>query len=178
MIGDLFDFTLTKMGIPVPYRSTMVDLGDLAAKAADELRRNSPTRTIILDRTGDLRGHWDPDRLARGLQTMLSTGLKFGQVSAPLRVSCLAREADGVVEVTVETPANPGFGDHLQRLFHEVEAGSEIDQDGQWIALSVLRQVIAAHRGTLELAASPEDGIRFSMRLPRQSANSSSTPPG
>lgn len=172
MIGDLFDFTLAKMGIPVPYRPTSVDLGELAAKAVDEMIRSNPTRTLVIDRTGDLRGHWDSDRLLRSLQTMLATGLKFGRVSETVRVGCVAREATGLVEVTIETATNTGFGDHLQRLFQDTEAGGEIDQDGQWIALTVLRQTVAAHRGVVELTASAADGIRFFMRLPRQVADS------
>jgi K+-sensing histidine kinase KdpD len=176
MIGDLFDFTLAKMGIPFSYRSMPLDLGDLAAKAVDDLRRNNPTRTLVLDRAGDLRGYWDPDRLLRALQTMVTTGLKFGQASEALRVSCVVGEADDVLEVTVETPTNPAYGDHLQHLFQDIEAGGEIDHDGHWIALSVLRQTITAHGGTVEFAASPADGIRFCARLPRRAADGSSAP--
>jgi len=177
MIGDLLDFTFMKIGIPLPHHLAELNLGNLAAKAVDELHVSTPARTVALELSGDLSGRWDQDRLLRALQTVLATAHKFGTPSEPLRMSCVDRTDHGVVEVTVEVAENPALVGHLLRLFQNVEAGDEIDQDGQWIALAVLRRTIAAHQGTLEVVSSPADGVRIAARLPRQAANGGSTVP-
>lgn len=172
MIGDLFDFAFARMGMPVPFRPSALNLGDLTAKAMDELRTSTPSRTLSLERSGELLVRFDQDRLLRGLQTMLTTAHKFGQPSEPVRIACAGVD-DSEVEVVLEVGLNPAFGDYLARLLESTEAGGELDKDGLWIALSVLRQTISAHAGTLELMASSVGGIRFSLRLPRHPAEAS-----
>ncbi len=168
MIGDLLDFAFVQMGTPVPFRPAPTNLGDLAAKTVEELRTSTPARTISLERSGDLSVSSDQERLGRALHTMLTTAHKFGQSSEPVRLACLAID-DAEVEIVVEVGLNPAFGDHLSRLLKSVDSGGEVDQDGLWIAWSVLSQTIRVHGGTLELLASRADGIRFLVRLPRQS---------
>lgn len=170
MIADLLDFSLAEMQLPAIYRMVDVDLGELALKVVQEERVAHAGRIITLERRGALRGHWDQDRLHRGLATMLTTVLKFGNTAEPLRLTCASSTDDSAVEVAVEAASNPTFGDHLQRLFEAIRLGGEFEKDAHWIPLTVLLQMIQAHQGTLWITASPSDGIRIFAQVPKSPA--------
>ncbi len=168
MIADLFDFTLAELGIATSYRMVDTDLGDLALKAVQDARAAHSGRNIAIERTGDLRGRWDPEKLLRALQTMLATALKFGNSAELLRMSCAPAADPPAVEVSVEVASNPAFGDHLQHLFDSIRSGGEFEKDAQWIPLAILQQIVHAHQGTLWITSSVSDGVRLFVGLPKQ----------
>lgn len=170
MIGDLLDFAYGKIGAGLVTRPVELDLGELAAKAVDEARTATPSRVLAMERSGDLRGQWDADRISRALQTMVSSVLKFGNPQELVRVWCRPSEDGGAVELGVETPANPATVAQVERLFESIESGAELEKDGFAIAVAVLRQTVDAHRGSLRLSASAADGIRARVNLPRSAA--------
>jgi len=133
----------------------------------DEARASTPSRTFELEQSGDLRGRWDLDRMLRGLQTMIASALRFGNPDDTVHVSVLAAGIE--VELRVVVSANPAIVEHVQHLLASLHAGAEIERDGYWIAVAVLRQTVEAHGGTLFASASATEGIRFVVRLPRQS---------
>ncbi|MGD0838550.1 MAG: HAMP domain-containing sensor histidine kinase [Polyangia bacterium] len=171
MVGDLFDFALAEMGIPVPYRMLDADLGELALKAVKDARAAFPGRIIVLEHTGELRGHWDQDRVLRSLQTMLTSALRLGNSSEPVRLVCCATPAQAAVDITVEAAINPAFGDHVQRLFDTIRSHGEFEKDPHWIPLVVLQETVTAHHGSLRISASPSEGIRMSVSLPVSQAS-------
>jgi K+-sensing histidine kinase KdpD len=171
MLGDLLDLAFAQMGIPFSAKRAEVDLGVLVDKTVEEMRAAYPGRSIAVHRLTDLLGQWDRDRLLRALETMVTIALKLGLPSETLQLSCTSSSPEGPVEIKVEVAANPGLGDHPQRLFDAVKPGAGIEsleKDGQWIALWALRHTIEGHGGTLQLSASASEGVRFFVRLPKR----------
>ena len=56
MIGDLLDYTRTRLGAGMPVSPAPMDLGDTCQEVYDEYRSSFPNRLIRFESTGDHAG--------------------------------------------------------------------------------------------------------------------------
>jgi signal transduction histidine kinase len=61
-IGDLLDYTRTRLGARMPVKPEPMDAGELCRALYNEFRSAHPKRAFHYDATGDLTGEWDADR--------------------------------------------------------------------------------------------------------------------
>jgi PAS domain S-box-containing protein len=102
----------------------------------------------------------DPDRLARVFLNLLDNALRHG---AGLITTTLATSPAGQVSVSVSDEGE-GIPEHLAaRAFHKFWHAS---RDGTGLGLYVVRGLVEAHRGTINVDRSPQGGARFQFALP------------
>src|SRR4029078_12569949 len=65
MIEQLLDFTRVRVGRGLELQRAAIDHSDTCAHAVDALRTANPAALIEVHTRGDLRGHWDSDRIAQ-----------------------------------------------------------------------------------------------------------------
>ena len=169
MVGDLLDLTRTRLGegISVTRRST--NLGTVCRRALDELEAFHPDRDIVFECEGDLIGEWDEDRLEQIISNLAGNALQHGDGR---RVTVRARATDGNVTLTVHN-----FGETIPRsafstIFDPmVRASTDDDDPGRvrslGLGLFIVRELVAAHGGTVSVESLEEAGTTFTVRLPR-----------
>ncbi len=146
-------------------RSVVVDGIDAARPAAEGA---GVTIELVDDPSGDpdfVIG--DRDRLAQALDNLLSNALKFSARDATVTVSL--RHDDGFVSVAV---IDTGDGipaveqEHLFDRFARSDTAIERGVPGAGLGLAVVKAIVEAHDGTVELESQVGTGTTVTMRLP------------
>jgi signal transduction histidine kinase len=124
-------------------------------------RLGTPLRARI---ESPVAGHFDPERMAQVVQSLLSNALKFGQ-GQPVEIS-LRCEESGVLLTVVDH----GIGirpEDRTRIFERFErAVSMRNYGGLGLGLWMTRQVVEAHQGAIRVEETPGGGATFEILLP------------
>ena len=167
MIGTLLDFTRLRFQGSLPIALAEVDLGELARNVLAELRAAYRAREIDLSISGNLRGEWDPGRIAQLFTNLVANALTHGERGSPVWIA-LAGEEDSVL-LTVGNRGETIPSALAERLFDPFQQGDGSDiaaRRGLGLGLFIVREIVRAHRGTVSLRSG--DGlVTFVLRLPR-----------
>ncbi len=168
MIRDLLDFTQARMGSGIPLQPATLNLHELAHQVVEEARTAHPERELSFVHQGDGAGVWDSDRIAQVLSNILGNALRYGREGSPVRI-----ESEGQVEhvlLRVHNQGTPIPPELLPRLFEPLtRGGTRLSPSDRSIGLGlfIVRQIVLAHRGTVEVRSSAAEGTTFTVRLPR-----------
>ncbi|QSQ21035.1 PAS domain-containing protein [Pyxidicoccus parkwayensis] len=169
MIRDLLDFTRARQGGGIPVFPRAVELREVVHAVVDEVQAASPGRRIRSEFEGSGAGTWDPDRLAQALSNLVGNALQYSPPDTPVRL--VARGTEHGVEVEVHNQGTPIAPERLPRIFEPLERGAERPEDrgGRSIGLGlyIVRSIIQAHGGTVDVTSTAEAGTTFTVRLPR-----------
>ncbi|BDG09993.1 sensor histidine kinase [Anaeromyxobacter paludicola] len=167
MIADLLDLTQARLGEGIAVHPRRIDLGELAEEMLRELSVAYPDRPVELRREGDLAGEWDPDRLSQVLGNLVTNAFKYGDAAAPVVITLRGEERQVCCEVRNRGP--PISAELLPRLFEPLHRGPSLERAGRSIGLGlfIVREILRAHGGHIEVASGAEEGTAFSFCLPR-----------
>jgi signal transduction histidine kinase len=180
MIGDLLDYTRTRLGAGMPVLPAPMNLGTLCQAVFDEYRSSFPDRIIRFESAGDLTGSWDSDRLRQMISNLLGNAVQHGATDAPI-VMKLRGEASDVVFVVHNggPPISPG---ELSKIFEPLVRGSSTgkptaNRPGSiGLGLYIAREIALSHGGTIDVTSTRETGTSFTVRLPRHALVKSRQP--
>jgi signal transduction histidine kinase len=146
-----------------------VDLASLAADAAADTAASFAEAgvTLRVEVPASAPALADPVRIRQIIGNLLTNAAKFTPTGghAALRVSGDDRES--VIEVSNSGP--PLSPAELERVFDRFYRGQGARAGGSGIGLAVVRQLVAAHHGSVT-ARSTAAGTVFTVRLPRAAA--------
>ena len=166
LLDDLTDFNRQRLGVGLYVAPSPTDLRDIVEEELRELRSAHPDREIGLHVTGDLSGHWDPQRLQQVVCNLVVNALKYGMPGSLVRVVAEGRAED--VRVVVENEGQPIAASALASFFDPLRRGAGVatEEGSLGLGLFICAEVAKAHGG--EITATSTDGTTaFTMRLPR-----------
>jgi PAS domain S-box-containing protein len=155
-----------------------IDLGRVVEEVASRLAPVAARAGVSLriDLDPDLEGHWDPVRLEEIVANLLSNAIKFGR-GAPVDVTAEDRGAE--VRLSVRDRGIGIAGDDVERIFDRFErAAAEQSYGGIGMGLWIVRQLVMAHGGAIEVDSTPGAGATFTVTLPRSGPSAEAPPPG
>ena len=170
MIGDLLDFTRSRLGGGFPIQTRRIDLRELCEEVIEELELAYPERTIEFEARGDAWGNWDPDRIAQVVSNLVGNALQHSPESGTVRVD-IRDEGDRVLlETSNAGPPIPS--EVLPHLFEPGRRGppgrGRKESSGLGLGLYIVQQIVLAHGGTISVLSSAEEGTTFTVSLPRR----------
>jgi signal transduction histidine kinase len=170
MVGDLLDFTRSRLGPGVPIARGEMDLATEAAHAVEEARAANPDRVFKLNTSGDLRGRWDSARIGQVLANLLGNAAQHGSPDAPISVTARGETNEVVLQVHNRGPEIPAM--HLPGLFSPFKRlQADGTAGGAWsslgLGLHIVERIVTAHGGSMDVKSSSEGGTFFTARLPR-----------
>ncbi|HMM74378.1 MAG TPA: sensor histidine kinase [Gammaproteobacteria bacterium] len=154
---------------PREPRFARQDLGEIAHHVVDLLRERAAAKEIAIEcvTAGDASLDCDRDQL---VQVLLNLVVNATQVLGPgghVRIGIVPDGADVRVDVDDDGPGIPATRrDEILEPFVSDHAG------GIGLGLSIVREIVAMHRGRLAIADSPLGGARFTLWLPCERAAS------
>lgn len=168
LVNDLLDFTQARLGSGLSIVRAPMNLHGVIAQVAEEVRMAHPTREIELDLDGDGAGSWDQRRLAQVAVNLMTNALKYSPADVPIRVS--TRGEGDRVELRVFNPGQPIAAELLPHLFEPMRRGSsEPEPLGRSVGLGlyIVKHIVDAMGGTIEVTSTAEAGTTFRLLLPR-----------
>jgi two-component system, OmpR family, sensor kinase len=126
--------------------------------------------TVALDRFEPVRVQGNADRIKQLLLNLLSNAIKFTPDGGYIRLSLYRAEDDAVLRV-----ADSGIGiaeDDLKHIFDRfwqadtsrVRLAHPTESSG--LGLSIVKWIVEAHAGTIEVHSELDQGTTFTVRLP------------
>jgi signal transduction histidine kinase len=145
-------------------REERVDLAGLAGDCITDLRARAEEAQVGV--RDDLEPAWvsgEPALLERMIANLIDNGIRHNVPGGWLRVS--TRTEGGRVRLSVANGGahiDPVLAPTLTEPFRRLERGA----GGFGLGLSIVRSVVDAHRGTVELSAPAEGGLTVQIELP------------
>jgi two-component system OmpR family sensor kinase len=165
LVDDLL--ALARLDALPASRRVLVDIRELAVQAVADARALEPWRTITITGTDTIEVLGDPDGLLRVLANLLSNALTHTPPGEPVEVAVRRDGAQAVIEVSDHGPGlPPGHEEQVFERFWRADAARTNGDGGSGLGLSIVREIVRAHEGTVEAANRPDGGAVFTVRLP------------
>ena len=171
LIDDLL-VTAALDGRNVELDPSPTDLAPLLAEVADAFRPRAEAKgqSLGLDvPDGPVRAALDRDRFREVLDNLVSNAVKYTPTGGAIRLTLVAGDdvrvtvADNGPGLTAEDQAKL-FG-RFQRLSARPTGG----ESSTGLGLSIARDLVALHGGTIEVESAHGEGATFTVRVPRLS---------
>lgn len=180
MIDQILDFTRIRMGGGIPLVRKKVDLGEVCQSMVDELEGGDGHTGIELEIVGDASGLWDEDRLAQVVSNLVGNA----QQHRPSPGSAIKIRLDGtdparvILDVWNEGAVPPEL---LSVIFEPLRTGADrklAGSSGLGLGLYITHQIVAAHKGAIDVESSEAAGTHFVVGIPRKPAEGYDTSNG
>jgi signal transduction histidine kinase len=171
LISDLMDFTLTGLGRAMPFHREPVDLKVLCREVVDSYRTTHPRRTLRFDSDGDVTGVWDAGRLRQVVSNLMGNAIQHGSPEGPVELSVASEGSTVVLRVHNEGPPIPP--DLLPTIFDPLvryatrESAARRIPGSIGLGLYIVREIVVAKGGTVEVTSTAQEGTTFTVRIPR-----------
>jgi signal transduction histidine kinase len=164
MTALIDDAIAVARGATVSDRRERVDLMALVrVEAAERPDRSIEIEELAQNTECTVLG--DPVALHRVLANLLDNALRHG-TRAAVSVDC----REQVVAIAVDDDG-PGIPDAEREAvfepFYRLETSRSRTTGGSGLGLAIVRQIVAAHGGTIAIGTSPLGGARLALTLPR-----------
>lgn len=169
MITQLLDLSRARMGGGIPVDLQLANLSRVCRQVIEELEVAHPTRRIVYEETTELTARIDPDRIAEVVSNLTGNALQHGGTST---VTVRLREVGPVATLEVHNLGEAIPADVLPHVFDPFRRGKrETKSTSLGLGLYIAHQIMAAHGGALTVTSTPEDGTRFTAKLPLRDAD-------
>jgi signal transduction histidine kinase len=169
MLDDLADLARARLSGGIVVQREPADFLAIARKVVTEHRASNPNREVELSLLGSFDGSWDSPRMEQVLSNLIGNALRHGAANCRVVVILDGRDEERLT-VTVQ---NAGLisPDLLPHVFHPFRSGRDRRDrsDGLGLGLFIVKQLVEAHAGEIEVSSSVAEGTIFRVCLPRAS---------
>jgi signal transduction histidine kinase len=152
-----------------PPAFVSVDLDSVCREIIATLPPQDSARVKILDRLPTVRG--DSVQLREILAQLISNGLKFSKNARNPAVELSGKVEKEAIRISVRdfgVGFDPKHASKLFQVFHKLHAGTDFPGNG--IGLAIVKRLVLAHGGCVEVDAVPQEGATFSISFPNRTA--------
>ena len=174
LISDLLDFTQARLGGGIVLDRRPADLRAIVRPVVEELELTHPERTFVVTLQGDGHGQWDPDRISQVVGNLLANAVHYSPADTVIRLT--AQDDGEDLLLTVHNQGKPIPAERLPQIFEPLRrAASELTKSSRSVGLGlyIVKHIVEAHRGSVSVESTQENGTTLSVRLPRHAE-----PPG
>lgn len=166
MLRDLLDASRVDAGGELRLAPGRCDLHGVVRAVVDDLGTVHGDRFRVHALASPV-GHWDCEGLRRVIEKLAINAIRYGRPEGPVTVTLRESPDHAVIEVHNEGEPIPPeaqaaiFAPHFRQHAHERDARKS------WgLGLTVVRGIVDAHGGTIEVHSTRQDGTTFRVRLP------------
>lgn len=170
MVSELLELVRSRLGKRLPIEAGPMDLADVVHAAIAEACAGNPECDPTVRIEGDTQGVWDAGRVAQLLQNLIGNALQHGSNKRDVTVT-LVGETDAV-RLMVHNFGIPIPGDAIGTIFDPLvrRADEELGAPSTSLGLGlfIVKEVVDAHAGTIEVSSNEAEGTLFTVVLPRK----------
>ena len=169
MLNVLLEVTEAEQGM-MTLRRVPTDLATLLREVRELYEFVAEERGITVQGPppGPCRASVDPARLRQAFANLLDNALKYTPPGGEVSLGCEDDPGSGEVRVTLRDNG-PGIpADEQPRIWNRLYRGDKSRaQRGLGLGLSLVKAVVEAHGGRVEVASREGEGATFTVALPR-----------
>jgi signal transduction histidine kinase len=167
MIEDLLDLARGRLADGIQIVREPGDLAAVLARVVRESQSAKPGRVIEIRQQGHFDGQWDSGRLAQVASNLISNAVQYGNPGEPVIVELEGTREDSV-EMVVSNAGNIPK-ELLPQIFDPFRGRKEPGRrsEGLGLGLYIVKELVEAHEGRVDVTSNPGERTRFSVRLPR-----------
>ncbi len=169
LVNDLLDVSRISVG-QMKLERVPVDLVSVVRSAVATVRPVAASRHVDIEVTlpESMRlVMGDPQRLHQVVWNLLSNAIKFSPPDKPVRVSLEERDTHAVISVADQGKGiDSQFLPRLFTRFSQEESALTRIQGGLGLGLSIVKDLVDLHGGTVQVESVPGKGARFDVALP------------
>ena len=172
MVSDLLEFVRSRLGTQLPVEPCAMNLAQACQTALDQAGAGHPKCEQSLQVNGNVEGHWDPRRLDQLLQNLIGNALQHGASEGA--VTLILSGTDDHVTLQVHNNGTPIAEEALATLFDPLvrSPSEDIGHPGAstslGLGLFIVKEVVDAHHGSIEVSSTEAEGTTFTVVLPKQ----------
>lgn len=166
MIQDFLDVTLIKSGHPAPIKFSEFNLNALIGETVEDLITIHGAR-FVFDAHDDLNVYLGKRSIRRIVENLASNAIKYGSQTGIVKID-LKKTVDNFV-LSVHNTGNPISQEDLKVLFNQfvrTKSATESDNKGWGLGLPLVKGLVDAHKGTIQVTSDIDHGTKFSISLP------------
>jgi len=170
LIGDLYELSLSDIGA-LSYHKRLVDVDEIVklslATLNEEFNEKNIRVSVKKSNKGDFRILADPDRLQQLFTNLLTNSLRYTDEGGELTIKI--HKEKGKVFIDFQD-SEPGVNEEelpmlFERLFR-LESSRNRETGGAGLGLSICRNIVEAHEGTISALRSPIGGLWIKIEFP------------
>ena len=171
LVEDVLDTSRLESG-QAHLRRELVDLRELAEDIAEDLTQTElgTERMLTVISDPDRPTAWgDPTALQQILGNLIENALKYSDEGSKVTVTVQETAVESILEVTDE-----GQGISPEQIvtifdrFRQADSGSSKSSGGFGLGLYIVKNLVATHRGDVEVESELGKGTTFRVRLPKR----------
>lgn len=171
LVGDLV--TLAKSGRPDFVTPATVELEELTVEVFEKARALGD-RHWVLDGAADVPLHADSHRLTEAWLQLVENAVAYSEPGSTIRIGSSA--GGGEARLWVADRGRGIEAEHLDHVFDRF-ARAATDTEGSGLGLTIVRAIVEAHGGRVEVDSEPGVGSTFTLVLPAPHAEEVETWP-
>jgi signal transduction histidine kinase len=168
LINTVLDFSKIERG-QKQYRMTEVDISNVAQSALNTLKGPLKEQGFSLDvgLESGIRVVGDADALEQAMLNLIDNAIKYSRQNKSIRFNLWGENNSVFFSV-----ADRGIGipetekNRIFEKFYRASAGNGLDTGGAGLGLTVVRHIVEAHDGAIEVSSRVGEGSTFTVRLP------------
>jgi signal transduction histidine kinase len=169
-IEELLELVRRQADPTLELQRSPTDLVELVRRVTSELTELSRGQVVEIESEGDVVGDWDGVRLERAVANLLGNAFKYNSASGRVIVRIGTEQTpQGRVAFCNVTDEGIGIPEaDIARIFERFARGSNVAGriTGSGVGLTIVRQIVEQHGGTISVTSSVDRGSTFAMRLP------------
>jgi signal transduction histidine kinase len=168
LVQDVLTSAQIESGRP-RLRRELVDVRDAAEVIIDDLRHSHPDREVSLRTEPDRPHLWgDLGAIQQILANLVENALKYSD-SGPVEV--FVEESRQETLLVVRDQGRGISSDQLETIFdrfRQVDGSLTRDSSGVGLGLYIVKSLVDAHNGEIEVESEPQRGSAFKVHLPKR----------
>lgn len=170
MVGDLLDFTRSRLGAGIPIKRTEAGMGKLVHDAVDEVRTVYPDQSIEIETRADQKGEWDPARISQMLVNLIGNAAEHSPAETPITIEI--GEGEGAITLAIHNRGPVIHPERMAGIFNPMKAAtaggsaSGGPTGNLGLGLYIAERIVNAHDGRIDVESSEAEGTTFTVHLP------------
>ncbi|GAA4438909.1 sensor histidine kinase [Phytohabitans houttuyneae] len=168
IVNDLQDLALAEAGT-LAYHRTVIDMAEVleTTRAAHHAVAESAGVRLMVASPGPAQVHADPDRLRQVLGNLVTNALRATSAGGSVTLSTTVDGTAVVLRVAdTGTGIAPASLPHVFDRFWRADSARGRRTGGSGLGLSIARQIVTDHGGTITVASQLGVGTTFTITLP------------
>lgn len=172
MVGDLLDFTRSRIGEGIPIDRGEIDLRKIVHDVVDEITAAHPQRKVEVKKGEEQIGQWDAARIRQALTNLVCNAVEYGAPGTAVEIALDGDKKDVSIMIHNRGTAIPA--DRLDGIFNPMKLSATPRKHSTHgptgnlgLGLYIAERIVYAHGGRIEVESSEARGTTFTVYLPR-----------